>query len=257
VPDRVHERQDARRNRQQVLAQLAAIHFRFTRPAAQRVVMGEQPLDLGFKRVCILQVVNPDGPAAYLVFVGRADAAAGGADLALAGSRFAHPSSSRCSGRISTAFSAMRRLSGVISTSWDCSLSISSASAHGSITTPLPITDCLPGLHDARRQQGQLVGHTVDDQRVARIVATLKRATTSARSDSQSTILPLPSSPHWAPTTTTFAMTNILSGPVPEKANGPLRMSCRKGRCKSLAGCRVFEKQKPHAALPQSTGFAG
>jgi hypothetical protein len=55
------------------------------------------------------------------------------------------PSSSRCSGRISTAFSAMRKLSGVISTSCDCSLSISSASAHGSITTPLPITDCLPG----------------------------------------------------------------------------------------------------------------
>src|SRR3954469_1563301 len=32
-----------------------------------------------------------------------------------------------------------------------------------------------------------------------------KRTTTSACSDSQSTILPLPSSPHWAPTTTTFA----------------------------------------------------
>src|SRR6266545_1241880 len=34
----------------------------------------------------------------------------------------------------------------------------------------------------------------------------------SACSDSQSTILPLPSSPHWAPTTTTFAM-NDLSQP--------------------------------------------
>src|SRR5580700_9822667 len=33
-----------------------------------------------------------------------------------------------------------------------------------------------------------------------------KRTTTSARSDSQSTILPFPSSPHWAPTTATFAM---------------------------------------------------
>src|ERR1700690_3274777 len=33
-----------------------------------------------------------------------------------------------------------------------------------------------------------------------------KRTTTSARSDSQSTILPLPSSPHWAPTTATLAM---------------------------------------------------
>src|SRR5580658_4081458 len=32
------------------------------------------------------------------------------------------------------------------------------------------------------------------------------RTTISARSDSQSTILPLPSSPHWAPTTATLPM---------------------------------------------------
>jgi hypothetical protein len=49
VPDRVHERQDARRNRQQVFAQLAAIHFRFTKTTAKRIVMGKQALDLGFK----------------------------------------------------------------------------------------------------------------------------------------------------------------------------------------------------------------
>src|SRR6187200_2724759 len=33
-----------------------------------------------------------------------------------------------------------------------------------------------------------------------------KRATMSACSDNQSTILPFPSSPHWAPTTTTLAI---------------------------------------------------
>src|SRR3954469_20351686 len=37
------------------------------------------------------------------------------------------------------------------------------------------------------------------------------RTTTSACSDSQSTILPLPSSPHWAPTTTTFAIVPCLT----------------------------------------------
>src|ERR1700732_3476142 len=36
------------------------------------------------------------------------------------------------------------------------------------------------------------------------------RTTTSARSESQSTILPLPSSPHWAPTTATLAMLLLL-----------------------------------------------
>src|SRR6516162_325185 len=37
-----------------------------------------------------------------------------------------------------------------------------------------------------------------------------KRTTTSARSQSQSTILPLPSSPHWEPTTATLAMLLLL-----------------------------------------------
>src|SRR5829696_7497067 len=38
-----------------------------------------------------------------------------------------------------------------------------------------------------------------------------KRTTTPASTDSQSTILPLPSSPHWAPTTTTFATLRLLT----------------------------------------------
>src|ERR1700744_5869999 len=37
-----------------------------------------------------------------------------------------------------------------------------------------------------------------------------KRPTTSACSDSQSTILPFPSSPHWAPTTTTLAIRGLV-----------------------------------------------
>ena len=41
-----------------------------------------------------------------------------------------------------------------------------------------------------------------------------KRAITSARSESQSTILPLPSSPHCAPTTTTLPMSGAPS-PLP------------------------------------------
>src|SRR6202012_4237559 len=38
-----------------------------------------------------------------------------------------------------------------------------------------------------------------------------KRTTTSARLASQSTILPLPSSPHWAPITVTFAILILSS----------------------------------------------
>src|SRR4029079_17142059 len=37
-----------------------------------------------------------------------------------------------------------------------------------------------------------------------------KRTTISACSDNQSTILPFPSSPHWAPTTTTLAISLVF-----------------------------------------------
>ena len=60
--------------------------------------------------------------------------------------------------------------------------------------------------HDARGQQGQLIGLAVDDERVAGIVAALEAHHDIGRGESQSTILPLPSSPHWAPITATFAM---------------------------------------------------
>src|SRR5262249_39916175 len=41
-----------------------------------------------------------------------------------------------------------------------------------------------------------------------------KRTTISARSDNQSTILPLPSSPHWAPTTVTLAILSSVNQAV-------------------------------------------
>jgi len=54
-------------------------------------------------------------------------------------------SSSRCSGRMSVAFSASTRFSGVIATPCWRRRSISSRNAHGFTTTPLPMTASLPG----------------------------------------------------------------------------------------------------------------
>ncbi len=53
-------------------------------------------------------------------------------------------SSSRWSGKMSVAFSAMRRLSREMPTPSFSILAISSAKAQGSITTPLPMTESLP-----------------------------------------------------------------------------------------------------------------
>ena len=47
-------------------------------------------------------------------------------------------------------------------------------SACGSTTTPLPMTDSLPGRTTPGRQQAQLVADAVDDERVAGIVAALE-----------------------------------------------------------------------------------
>ena len=69
----------------------------------------------------------------------------------------------------------------------------------------------LAGPHHAGRQQRQLVGGAVDDQRVAGIVPALKADNDVRLSATQSTILPLPSSPHWEPTTTTFAMAHLAA----------------------------------------------
>src|SRR5487761_1063878 len=115
-------------------------------------------------------------------------------------------SSCPCDGRIRVAFSATRRLPGVTLTPLVAIFSISLTSAHGSTTTPLPMIDSLPGRA------------TPDGSRLKRystlpmtsvwpaLCPPWKRTTTSARSLSQSTIFPLPSSPHWAPITATFAM---------------------------------------------------
>ena len=54
-------------------------------------------------------------------------------------------SSSWCSDRISGVFSAIRKFSGVTVTPCFLSWAISSNSARGSSTTPLPMTESLPG----------------------------------------------------------------------------------------------------------------
>ena len=53
-------------------------------------------------------------------------------------------SSSPWMGRISGVFSAIISRSGVISTPWPRTVSISAIRCHGSSTTPLPMTESLP-----------------------------------------------------------------------------------------------------------------
>src|SRR5471030_706450 len=63
-----------------------------------------------------------------------------------------------------------------------------------------------------------------------------KRTTMSACSDSQSTILPFPSSPHWAPTTTTLAIALKI----------PLQLSWVEHDLRTNPGFVAKEEGRPH-----------
>src|SRR3954454_20498882 len=98
--------------------------------------------------------------------------------------------------------------------------SISPHRTAGSTTTPLPITQVLPGY---RMPDGMRWNFHVSPAWMIVCPALLppwKRTTTSARSASRSMTLPLPSSPHWAPTITVPGMSwgsvgGWALGPVP------------------------------------------
>src|SRR5262245_20570059 len=73
-----------------------------------------------------------------------------------------------------------------------------------------------------------------------------KRTTTSARALSQSTILPLPSSPHWAPITATFAIRSDLwntadFSPVP---TARATVAAGAGEASEHQGAHLFDQGK-------------
>src|SRR5579862_2589378 len=91
------------------------------------------------------------------------------------------------------------------------------------------------------------------------------RTTTSARLDSQSTILPLPSSPHWTPTTTTFAIVFFLLGRNQTAAKLAQRLRVVRPRSQQITaiqpprlGLGVCSRLEPHdrdpTRLPQTLG---
>src|SRR6185312_10304345 len=117
---------------------------------------------------------------------------------------------------MSAAFSAIFRLSGETVTPFSLICSISFSSAQGSMTTPLPMIDSLSGRTTPEGSRLRRYS-TLPMTRVwPALWPPWKRTTTSARCDSQSTILPLPSSPHWAPITATFAI-SAPRQPIPRR----------------------------------------
>src|SRR5438874_630019 len=89
-------------------------------------------------------------------------------------------------------------------------MSISWESASGSTTTPLPMKQRLPGWSTPLGTRWRTVLVPPTTKVCPALAPPWKRTTTSAQEVKRSTIFPLPSSPHCAPTITTFDM-RILS----------------------------------------------
>ena len=84
TPHRPGELQDEVGDLGEVVLQPRAIDRRLAKTGAQRVVVGAQAVEQRVELVEVREVADADRAAADLVLVGRADAAAGGADLARA-----------------------------------------------------------------------------------------------------------------------------------------------------------------------------
>src|SRR5690606_2768042 len=79
----------------------------------------------------------------------------------------------------------------------------------GSTTTPGPIRFTVPGCSTPDGTTCSTVCSPSTTSVWPALLPPWKRTTRSARGDSQSTILPLPSSPHWAPTATRVATSEL------------------------------------------------
>ena len=141
--------------------------------AAQRVVMRQQAIDLAVEHRQVGEVHQADRAAADLVLVGRADAAAGGADGALAGGLLARDV------ELLVQRQDQRRVLR------DAQALMGDGDAL--LLEPVDLGDQRARIehdavadhrklvaHHARRQQRKLVGHAVDDERVAGVMTALE-----------------------------------------------------------------------------------
>ena len=92
------------------------------------------------------------------------------------------------------------------------SASISATSTDGSSTTPLPMTQVFPAWRMPLGMRVRIVFSPPTTRVCPALFPPWNRTTTWACWVSRSTTLPFPSSPHWAPTTTTFGM--VGPGPI-------------------------------------------
>ena len=174
VENRLDIGQHLGRHRRQLVIDRLGIDLGQVETAAQRVVMGQEPLDLRAERRQIGQIGHADGAAADLVLVGRADAAAGRADLRARIGRFA----------LLVELAVQRQDEAGILGNAQCFRRDRHALGRDALDLGdqrMRVDDDaiadhrqLAGPDDARGQKREFVGDAVDDERMSGIVAALE-----------------------------------------------------------------------------------
>ena len=200
---------------------------------AQRVVMREEALDHGMEVLWAGEVHDAQGAPADAVLVGRADAALGGADAQAGIDALAR--------RVELAVDREDER-GVLGDLERVGRHVDAL--HGQ---PVHLRDERVWIdhdavadhrerapHDAGRQQRELVGHTVDDERVARIVPALEAHHDIGPRRQPIDDLALALVPHCEPTTVTLVISERipLRGTSGRRPEGSARRPSGRRRCR-------------------------
>ena len=174
LPDGFGIGQDFRRDLQQLRLQRGGVDGIKAEARPQRVVMRQQAADAQVQRRLVREVGHADGAAAHLVFIGRADAAPGGADLGHADLPFPRAVKFTMDGQDERGVFRNQQVVGVHLDALPAQL-VDFRQQRPRVQHHAVADDRqFAAAHDARRQKRKLVDIAVDDQRVARIVATLE-----------------------------------------------------------------------------------
>ncbi len=163
-----------RRHRGELVVDRARRDLAHAEAAAQRVVMRQQPIDLAVEHLQVGEIHQPDGAPADLVLVGRTDAAAGGADGALAGRLLARDVELLVQrqdqrGIFGDAQIVAGDRDALLLQPFDLGdqrarIEHDAVADHRKLVRP----------HHAGGQQRKLVGHAVDDERMAGVMTALE-----------------------------------------------------------------------------------
>ncbi len=165
-----------------------------------------------------------------------------------------------CQGMITCASSEMASCESSLKAPLALSRSISITRTAGSATTPFPMTHAFPGWRIPAGIRWSTVFSPPTTSVCPALLPPWNRTTTSASWVSRSTILPLPSSPHWAPTTTTFGMLELLGRSLRRGSPGIHRRPGRPppaGRARARRRTIAGRPQGRHSAALQRGRLRG